>query len=457
MTTALVITADLNAIILALTPLERLKATGSRLGANFETDSWFILAALVAIVILIVMFLVVNYSRARHQRGINNRLFSEYAHKSGLSRNESEILFKVAQEAGLKQGEAVFTMADAFDRGVDKMIREGLPGQPAEESERLKTELSFLREKLGFQEKSGASIGLLGKARKLSSRQIPVGKKLHITRRKTRKLADIECTVVKNDYVELTVKLAVGVESAPGEFWRARYYFGASVWEFDSSVVSCSGDILVLNHSDDVRFINRRRFLRVPVNRPAFVARFPFARTLPSVSSIEDRKGGDRIKAGSRTEPGKVLANSSSCGPPEFVPAVVTELAGPGLRIKLPLEVKTGERVLVIFELNEKTGQNSAPQRADEAASVKIVEDVGEVRHVKAIENGFSIAVELTGLSDSDVNELIRATNAASLVTGVENRDVPDSSGDKQGSEEAVPEQFSPELTAEGLVAGRGV
>jgi hypothetical protein len=420
MTTAIAITADINAIVLALTPLERLKATGSRLGANFETSSWFILIALLAIVILVVMFLVINYSQMVQRRRVDNRLFTEYAHKSGLSRYESEVLSKVAQKAGLKQDETVFTMADAFDRGVDKVIQEGLPKQPVEESERLKTEMSFLREKLGFQKKSSTAIGPLEKSRKLSSRQIPVGKKLHITRRKTRDLADIECTVVKNDDVELTVRLAVRAESAPGEFWRARYYFGASVWEFDTSVVGCSGDVLVLNHSDDVRFINRRRFLRVPVNRPAFVASFSFARMLPPVSSV---------------------------GPPEFVPAVVTELAGPGLRIELPLEVKTGDRVLVVFELNGKTGQDSDLQKADKNALVRVVEDIGEVKHVKATENGCSIAVELTGLSDSDVNELIRATNAASLATRAENQDVPDSSGNMQMSREAVPE----------IVAGRGV
>jgi hypothetical protein len=430
--------ADLNAVILALTPLERMKAVGSRLGANFGTDFWFILAALVAIVILTVMFLVIGYNRVMQQRGANGGLFTEYARKSGLSRYESEILFKVAQKAGLKRGEAVFTMGDAFDRGVAKMMQEGLPKQPEEESERLKAELSFLREKLGFQKKSPAAIGSLEKSRKLSSRQIPVGKKLHITRRKTRKLADIECTVVKNEDVELTVRLAIRVESAPGEFWRARYYFGASVWEFDTSVVSCSGDLLVLNHSDDVRFINRRRFLRVPVNNPAFVARFPFARMLPN---------GNRIKAGSGAKPGSVNTDSGSWGPPEFVPAVVTELAGPGLRIEIPLEVKMGERVLVVFKLNGKTGQDSDLQKADKTVPVRIVEDVGEVRHVKAIENGFSIAVELTGLGDSDVNELIRATNAASLSARAENQDVPDSSSSKQSPEEAVRQ----------LVAVRGV
>jgi hypothetical protein len=436
MVTAPLITAGLNAIILALTPLERLKASGGRFGVTLETDSWFVLAALVAIILLIVMFLVVSYGQVIHRRRADNPLFTEYAHKSGLSRYESKILFELAQKAGLRRSEAIFTMADAFDGGAAKMIEENLVKQPVEKSERLKTELSFLREKLGFQKKSAATIGSLEKSRKLSSRQIPVGKKLHITRRKTRNLADIESTVVKNDDVELAVRLAMRVESAPGEFWRVHYYFGASVWEFDTSVVGCSGDILILNHSDDVRFINRRRFLRAPVNRSAFVALFPFVRILPN---------SDGIKAGSGAEPGKALAYNGSWRPPEFVPAVVTELAGPGLRIELPLEVKMGDRVLVVFELNGKTGPDSARQGADETAPVRIVEDVGEVRHVKAIENGFSMAVELTGLGDSDVNELIRATNAASLMARAQNQDVPDASGN--GHEKALPE-----IVAESLV-----
>jgi hypothetical protein len=440
MMTAPVIVANMDAIVLALTPLERLKATGSRLGANFETDSWFILATLVVIGILIVMFLVVSYSQMMQQRRAGNHLFTDYSRKSGLSRYESEILLKVAQEAGLNRSEAVFTMADAFNRGAAKIIEESLAKQPIEESERLrlKTELSSLREKLGFQKRSPTAIGSPEKLRKLSSRQIPVGKKLYITRRKTRSLSDIESTVVKNDDVEFAVRLATRVETMPGEFWCAHYYFGASVWEFDTSVVGSSEDTLVLSHSDDVRFINRRRFLRVPVNRPAFVARFPFAKTLPN---------GDGIKVGFRAEPRSANAAGSSWGLPEFVPAVVTELAGPGLRIEVPLEVKTGERILVVFKLNGKGGQDSSSQKADKTAPVRIVEDVCEVRHVKAVESGFSIAVELTGLSDSDVSELIRATNAASLAARAENQDVPGSSGNGQKSEEAVPE----------LVAVRGV
>jgi hypothetical protein len=252
-----------------------------------------------------------------------------------------------------------------------------------------------------------------------------VGKKLRITRRKIhdRDSGDIETAVIKNNSMELTVKLAVPVRSGSGELWRARYYFGASVWEFDTSVVSCDGDILVLNHSDNVRFINRRRFLRVSVNKPALIASFPFARMVAGDS--------DNSK----------IASGSTWGPPEFIPAVVTELAGPGLRIEAPLEIKVGERVLVVFSLDEEGGRDLIPERrAAKVATSKIVEDIGEVRHTKAIQNGLSIAVELTGLSDSDVNELIRATNAASVRAGVEGQDIPAPAGDEQGTEGRVPE-----------------
>lgn len=417
----------LNAAVVALTPLQRLKAFVSRLGTSSIGDNWFVPAALVAVIILTVMLFTLSYIRTAQRRGVGRQLFTEYAGKSGLSGYESRILLAVARQAGLKRTEAIFTMADAFDQGVAKIVEEGLAKQGAEGSERLKTDLSTLREKLGFQKKPPAAISSPAKVRRLSSRQIPVGKKLHITRRKTRNLSDIETTVVKNDDVEFAVKLSMRIETAPGELWRVRYYFGASVWEFDTSVVSCSGDILVLNHSDDVRFVNRRRFLRVPVNRPAFVARFPFARTVLS---------GDRIKAGSRAV--AASANAACWGPPEFVPAVVTELAGPGLRIEVPLGVKVGERVLIVFKLNEIENQAADSHRAGKPGPVRIVEDIGEVRHTRPVENGFSIAVELTGLDDSDVNELIRATNAASLLAKAENQGVPDSYGDKNSAEDEL-------------------
>ena len=434
MTTALVTTAGFNVVVRVLTPVERWKAAG-RFSTSFMTEQWFILTGIAAIIILTVALLMVSYNRAAQERKLTMQLFVKYAERRGLSKRERQILLEIARKAGLKRVEAIFTMPRVFNNGAAKIVEESLARQGAEKSKWLRTELSFLREKLGFQKKTSASIGSPAKSGRLSSRQISIGKKLHITRRKIPDLVDIESTVIKNDNMELTVKLTTSLESKPGELWRARYYFGASVWEFDTSVVSCNGNVLALNHSDNIRFINRRRFLRVPVNKPAFIMRFPFVRTL-----------------------GSSLTNvfGNKWGLPEFIPATVTELGGPGLRIEAPLEVKTGERVLVAFSLDDEKDVDSIPYQKDASLHAilvqpgsaeqdsthlrrgkttpsKIVEDIGEVRHITAIENGLSIAVELTGLSDSDVNELIRATNAASVRGGAEGQDAPDSANAEGG------------------------
>jgi len=350
-------------------------------------------------------------------------------------------LLEIACRAGLKRSHSIFTMVCAFDHGAGKMIEESLAQQGAEESQRLRTELSFLREKLGFQKQNSVSIGSSTKLKKPSSRQIPEGKKLYINRRKAPDLGDIESTIIKNDNMELTIRLTTSVESKLGEFWRAQYYYGTSVWEFDTSVVRCYGDILVLNHSDDMRFISRRRFLRIRVNKPAFIARFPFTRMLrPNSISSKEVPGARQ---------GSANASGNTWGPPEFIPATVTELGGPGLRIEAPLEVKAGDRVLVIVNLSEEKSQDLNPhQKSNSPPSVlvqdsratpsKIIEDIGEVRHIGAIGDGFSIAVELTGLSDSNVSELIRAANAASISTNSNRQDTPNSVNTEENVSEAV-------------------
>ncbi len=416
-----VVTTWLSAILLGLTPIERWEAARG-FNSDFMTERWFTVTLAVIIITATILFFLVSYKRKEQERRVTERLFSKYAERVGLSGRERQILLDIVDQAGLKRSEAIFTMGSAFENGADRIIEKSFGrSQTSEESKQLKAELSFLREKLGFKGRSGPVL----KPKKLSSRQIPIGKKLHLTRRKTRISEDIEAVVVANNDEELTVEFAMAVKITLGEIWRVRYYFGASVWEFDSSVVSCNGNIIVLNHSDNVRFINRRRFLRVPVDKQAFIARFPFARVLEAEDTV----------AGEGSEDGRDIGVSSRAvwGPPEFVPAVVTELAGPGLRIEAQLEVKVGERVLVVSRLDEEAGQESNLQKADGPSTSKIIEDIGEVRHIEPAQNGFSIAVELIGLSDSDVSELIRATNAAFLKASGEVRGVQGSAGTEAG------------------------
>ncbi len=427
MITASVITGWLSGLLsatvlgsLALTPPQRWEAAG-RFNTSF--GRWFILLGLVAVVVLTVLLFVVSYNQTMQKQKVTDRLFTEYAARRGLSERERRILLEMARKARLRRSESIFTIDGAFDRGAAKMLEESRAQQGTEESTQLEIELFALAEKLGFRKKPASSKGLAAKAKKLSSRQIPVGKKLYVKHQKAGDSEDIESTVLENNDTELTVKLAKPVKITFGELWRVRYYFGGSVWELDTSVVSYDGDILVLNHSDNVRFVNRRRFLRVPVNKPAFIASFPFARTLAS-------NGGDGIKS-FKVYRGPASVSGDSWGPPEFTSGTVTELAGPGLRIEAPLKVGVDEKVLVVFKLDEEKDRND---------STKIIQDIGEVRHIEDTPNGLSIAIELIGLSDSGINMLMRATNAASLRAGIRSQDILAPAGSRQGKEGSVTE-----------------
>lgn len=425
MTTVAVITGCLNAVILALTPLERWAAAREYSG-NAATDRWFIVIGIIVILILTVLLFVVSFTRNRREQKASGLLFVEYAAQRGLSVRERQLLRELARKAGLKRIESVFTLGIAFDRGAARMIEESFADpQASEEAGQLKAELSFLREKLGFRKPPNSSAGSPTASINLSSRSIAVGKKVRITRRKPPGSDHIESIVVKNNDNGLSIKLEKSVRITFGESWCVRYDFGSSVREFDTTIISYDGDVLVLNHSENVRFINRRRFLRVPVKRPALIAQFPFTRTLADAGDRDEPAANDH----------SAQASVLSRGLPQFVPAVVTELAGPGLRIESSLKVKIGQRVLVVFDLDQDRG--SIPTNPDnQQLARKIVEDTGIVRHTRPIKDGFSIAVELTGLSDSNIDELTRATNAASLSGGDKDKNIP-TSGD---AVESVPE-----------------
>jgi len=412
----------------ALTPVERWRAASEPFANNFIAEHAFIIVILLALIILAASFITVTIRKREREHEVAGQLFNDYAKRRGLSPRERQILLNIVGNAQLRHPNAIFSTENAFDRGATQMIEQVLSEpQGPEECEELKMELSFLREKLGFQKKASFLASPSVKTADLSSRNIPVGRKVKITRRKSRDAADIEATVIENNEIELVIEGEVPVKVTFGELWRVRYHFGASIWEFDTTVISCQGEVMVLKHSENVRFINRRRFLRVPVNMPAFIARFPFSRTVAQEAADKKPKRVKQKDSGGASAPWM---------PPQFVPAVVTELAGPGLRIKVGLQVKIAERVLVIMQLPEqkKRGSRSEGARVEQAVN-SVIQDVGEVRHTSRLDGGFSIAVELTGLSDSDLNELIRATNTASLEAGIRQQDALDLSTEEKPAE----------------------
>ncbi len=382
-------------ILLALTPMQRWSAA-RQLQVKSASGHWFTLWAGAALVLLVVLLIWVSYRRWAQSRAPKREAPAESVLRRGLSTRENQILLAIAVRSGVQRAQDVLTSAGLFSTGVEKLLAECVSTRTPQEREQLQADILGLRKKLGF-----PAVGLeTGSGpRHPSSRSIPVGRRVELVR--DGQEIGHEVPVVRNDDIELALELGACIENRPGERWRVRYYYGMSIWEFETSAVRYESGRLILNHSDAVRRANRRRFPRVAVHMPAQVAYLPFPR--------EDAAVGERGVLAVAAEISR--ADRAPGVMPVFVAGLVTELAGPGLRVEAPLQVELEDRVLVVFTLAGSDVGGSGTEPHTIAAA-------GRVRHCQPVEHGMSIAVELTGLNDAEVDVLARATDRIASGSG---------------------------------------
>lgn len=378
-------------ILLALPVTERLEAV-RRWNSGRPSVPGFTLVAIILLVVLVALLIWVSYTRWTQRRSQTREVFAENAMRRGLGARDRQILLAIVMRSGLRRTHDVFTAIDAFDRGAIKLLSECMRTRTPQENEHLRSEIGRLREKLGFQIASpvGSVVGL-GQA---SSRDIPVGRSLEFVRTTLGNEMVVRGEVVRNDEIEFAVKLTTPIVSRAGESWRVRYYSGLSAWEFDTSTVRCDGGRLILNHSESVQSTNRRRFPRVAVRGHALIAYLPFRQGHASHVDVT-AEGVKSVSWGAE--------DAAVSETPVFAEGCVTELAGPGLLIESSFQVHPGDRVLVVFTLN----RNTAPGIPGGWGTISAI---GRVRHCRSTDAGTSIAVEFTGLSDAEIDELAYIT-----------------------------------------------
>jgi hypothetical protein len=384
-----------TALPLALTPWERWSAAAKfNSGSNAGAGQSITIIGVTILIVLLALLVKTSFNRRQKNRQLAAQQFLESIRRRNLSVREYHILLDIISLSGLRRKEAIFDNDKAFELGASRILAKQTNEQGPESAERLLAELEFLREKLGFKRHEGLDktpIKQKKGARKLTTRDIPLGKSLRITRRLGRNANEITTTVVANDEDNLTATLDLPIKVTFGEMWRAHCFFGASAWEFDTSVVSFEGDKIVLKHSNDVRFINRRRFMRTPVSCPAHICCLPFSQI---------QKGG-------------LLDTGGNQGQPiEWVEGYVTELAGSGLLLETQLNVDLGARVLIVFRLVDQRD----PQHAKGLVPVtRIIQDIGIVRRIDTTRGGFALGIELVGMTDANVDELLRVSKLISF------------------------------------------
>jgi len=314
-------------------------------------------AALLAACILLVMHVRM---RRKAQAGAS---FQEQAQRLGLNQAEQNLLACIARLAGLHAIEAIFTMEQAFVQGSGSMMKgQRVSSMPAEKQARVAGMINALCQKLGFQAlgaRAGSSV---------TSRQVIEGSVCSFT---TAEGDEHVATIREVQDEVIVVELRAPADIAPETPVVVHYSNMGCVWEFDSKVCVQTRDSVHLMHCENIRFVNRRRFPRVPVRHQALLADLEF------------------------------FAGDNGIAPLRFVPATLTEIAGPGLLFESILQTEVGRKAIAIVEL----------------AGGSVVQGVGRVRRVRMLGNSrVSVVVEPIDIKPQELSELARQTSAAGKI-----------------------------------------
>lgn len=364
----LLIQSVLTGLLGELTPIEKYQAMRQldAGGGNLFTNKWFVLLGWSLIFILTMLLLVVRRMRIEKEKRQIERNFDELSNALRLTAEEREILDAIAARSSLQQKDAVFSQSDVFENGLARLMQDVFAdGHNLVYRKKLQAAVYSIKDKLGFVKPAPAGQPRSGKVQ--SSRHIPTGKVVRLSLSGREDMKHIRAEVVVNDAYELVVMPEFPLACRTGEIWTVQYDTGSVTWEFEAITLASSDQGLELNHSERIRFVNRRRFPRVAVRKDAVIAR------LPLFCSTEE---SEHLR-------------------PVFYDAQVNEISGPGLRIHTELELAVNERVLVAFELE--------PGR--------IVQDIGQVRDLRQTPLDRAVIVELIGLGDRAADELVRITN----------------------------------------------
>ena len=349
---------DLAPAPLALSPVERWSAARP---ANYGIGEYrgvyiIVLGLLAAVVAAIIAVLIRRWIAHRRQMQLE---FIGQAEKAGLGEEETNLLTYAARLGELRAPANIVVTEAVFQRCIHLLMHcQRVMAMSAEDKTKILSVINSVQLKLGFE----------GNSSLVGSRQIPDGAVITLTGAGVP--GPVQATIISARGWEIKAQANAESQELPaGAQLRARYCRAGSVWEFETKLVFANGRDLTLAHAQNIRFVNRRRFRRVSIDRPAALACFPFVVCKPHE-------------------------------PPVFHPARLIELGSTGLVFEADDMPSPAEksRVLVLFE--------PRPGRSINAIGIVL-------RSEKITSHKAQLVVELTHLSESDVSDLVSETNLA--------------------------------------------
>lgn len=339
------------------------------------TNKWFIILGWSLIFVLILILAAIRQQHKEKNKEKNRQAFEEKANLFGLTNEEREILCSIARLARLKSYHNIYFRPGDFETGMTRFLQRVLASQPNEEFRKQQIEvIESIKYKIGFVRKNISYKGRYRRGNHLTSRQIPVEEEVSVIPNSLPSDQEYKATVTSNEVTDLGLCASAPLPFRAGDACTIRYMIGAVLWGFDVIVLHCEATELKVCHVDHARYINRRRFVRVPLHQPIWIAPFP------------------------------VLSEGTKPAIPSFLKIEILEFSGTTLRVRGVMDVERRDRVLVVFEVE--------PGR--------MVQDIAEVQRIGETETGPFYILELTGLDDRSENELIRITNQLAIEQGLD-------------------------------------
>jgi hypothetical protein len=349
---------DLAPAPLAISPVERWSAARP---ANYGIGEYrgvyiIVLGLLAAVVAAIIAVLIRRWIAHRHQMQLE---FIGQAEKAGLGEEETNLLTYAARLGELRALANIVVTEAVFQRCMHLLMQcQRVASMSPDDKRKILSVINSAQLKLGFE----------GNSSLVSSRQIPEGAVITLTGNGI--LQPAQVTIVSAQGWEIKAHANADNQGlSAGTRLQARYCRGGSVWEFDTELVLADGRDLTLAHAMNVRFVNRRRFRRVRVDRPAALACYPFMACKPHE-------------------------------PPVFYQARLTELGGTGLLLEVEDMPSPADKSRMLVLLEPRPGRS--------------INGIGAVLRSETITSRKTqLVVELTDLSEADLSELVSETNLA--------------------------------------------
>ena len=347
--------SDLTGLPLAITPAERWSsARPTDFGSGSFSSMYVIVPSLLgAVAVILLALLVRRWLVGRHARRVE---FREQAERAGLGKEETNLLTYAARLGELRTPVNIIVTEAVFQKCMHLLMRcQRVAEMSPADKKKILSVINSAQIKLSFDESATSDI-----------RQIPDGAVITLTGEGLGE--PMQASIVSAQGWEIKAQ-ANGQAPNPvsGIQLRGRYFRSGAVWEFETELIYAEGRDLTLAHAENIRFINRRRFRRVSVDRPASLAPFPFLRAKPQE-------------------------------PPVFYPARLMELGATGLLLEaedVP-SIPDNSRLLMLLE--------PRPGRSINA--------VGIVQRTETITSRKSqMVIELMDLSEAEVSELVAETN----------------------------------------------